>query len=52
MEYVFGALLLAAPWHAYRHNPLDRGESRAARWLSRHLPYSPNPGTPRRKALR
>ena len=45
VEYVFGALLLAAAGHAYRHNPLDRGESRAARWLSRHLPYSPNPDT-------
>lgn len=40
VEYVFGALLLAAAWRTWREDPAESEESAVVLWLERHLPLS------------
>jgi len=40
LEYLFGGILFAAAWHAFREDPATKKESRVVQWLSQHLPVS------------
>lgn len=43
MNYIFGAILLAAAVHAFREDPAEVKESKLVHWLSEKLPVSRNP---------
>ncbi len=40
VEWVFGAILLAAAVHAAREHPGEQSESKVVAWLARHLPLA------------